>query len=66
MRGSQAPARQLCAAACRNKAGAAINASPTPAAPVSRRRRVGRFTDILIGAIGFAILGFAMRLERSV
>jgi hypothetical protein len=41
-------------------------ARPAPAAPVSRRRRVGRFTDILIGAIGFAILGFAMRLERSV
>jgi len=33
---------------------------------VSRRRRVGRFTDILIGAIGFAIHGFAKQLEKSV
>jgi hypothetical protein len=60
------PARQLCAAARRNTAGAAIMARAAPAAPVSRRRRVGRFADIMIGAIGVPIVGFAMRLERSV
>src|SRR5580700_6116873 len=45
------PGAQLCARAERSKAGAAIRATPVPAAPAIKRRRVIRVEAAFVGMI---------------
>src|ERR1700733_3086014 len=59
------PGSQLCARAERNKAGAAINTAPAPAAPAIKRRRVRRFGKDLFGMIDVGLACEGSTLSRD-
>src|ERR1700734_94072 len=59
------PGSQLCARADRSKAGAATRATPVPAAPAIKRRRVGRFDKDLFGMIDLELAGEGSTLSRD-